>query len=155
MGLTLQFAIGKKQDIINAVENFDFDFIDKLESENRLADFSLHLIPNDLNFLVNCASELKGKPMLDLRENLDTQAFFIDSEDGGAYFVNPIISSLFSEFDKSDVTEIANKWFDKMRVAHNEELEISEAALVAIQKLISISKEAKNLNLDLVHIWFL
>lgn len=53
MGLSLQFAIGNKQTIIDAAEKFDLDFFEKLEAENQLADFSLHLIPDDLNFLVS------------------------------------------------------------------------------------------------------
>ena len=38
---------------------------------------------------------------------------------------------------------------------HNEDLEVTQDAIEAVAKLISICKEAKMSNLDLVHIWYL
>ncbi len=71
MGLSLQFVIGDKTEILNAVRHFDFDVIEKLESENKLADFSLHLIADDLNLLVKSANEELGEEPFGLREHLD------------------------------------------------------------------------------------
>jgi hypothetical protein len=155
MGVTLQFAIGNRDAIIDAIKNLDLDFLNKLESNNQLADFSLHLEPVDLNYLVNSAAELKAKPSLGLRENLDTETFYYDSEEGGAFLVAPIITDLFSEFDKSESTELTNKWFEKMRAVYNDDTEVTDDAISSVEKLISICKEAKSLNNDLVHIWSL
>ena len=101
MGLTLLFAIGDKQTIIDAAEKFDLDFFEMLETENKLADFSLHLIPNDLNLLVNSATEFREITSFGLREYLDTEIFNFNAEDRGAYLVNPIIKILFADFDKN------------------------------------------------------
>ena len=155
MGLSLQFAIGNKQTVIDAAERFDFDFFDSLEAENRLADFSLHIIPNDLNLLVNSATELKEITSFGLREYLDTEIFCFDSEESGAYFVNPVIKTLFADFDKNEAPKVTNRWFDKMRIEHNEDLEVTKEAIEAVEKLISICKDAETLNEDLVHIWYL
>ncbi len=40
-----------------------------------------------------------------------------------------------------------------MRVEYNEDLEVTEESIEAVEKLILISKDAVSLNLDLVHIW--
>ena len=96
MSLTLQFAIGDKRTLIDATKNFDFEFFDKLANENLLADFSLHLIPNDLNLLVNAATELQQIPAFGLRENIDTASYYFDAAENGAYLVERKIVALFS-----------------------------------------------------------
>jgi hypothetical protein len=153
MGLTLQFVIGNKQEIIYAVEKEDLDFFEKLECQNHLADFSLHIIPNDLNLLIAAATELKEIQLFGLREYLDTEIHYFDSEERGAYLVDSIIVILFSDFQKSDASELTTKWFKKMDVEHNEVLEVSNKAIDSVERLIIICKEAEILNLDLVHIW--
>ena len=155
MGLTLQFAIGKKQTIIDAVERSDFDFLYQLESENKIADFSLHIVPNDLNFLVNSATELINITVFGLREYLDTTNLYFDSEEGGAYFVDTAITSLFSKFNESDAPELTYKWFEKMTVEYKEDTVVNDDAIEAVRKLISISKQAQEQHLDLIHIWYL
>ncbi|HMI63974.1 MAG TPA: hypothetical protein VK518_23820 [Puia sp.] len=154
MGLTLQFAIGEKQTIIDSVERADFDFLYQLESENRIADFSLHIMPNDLNFLVNSATELKHITVFGLREYLDTTNFYFDSEDGGAYFVDTAITSLFAKFNESDAPGLTYKWFGKLTVEYNEDIVVNDDAIDAVRKLILISKQAQEQHLDLIHIWF-
>jgi len=155
MGLTLQFAVGEKQPIITAVERFDFDFLNQLESENKLADFSLHIEPNDLNFLVNSATELLNIGLFGLREFLDTTKFYFDSEEGGAYLVGAPVVSLFSKFNENAAAELTHKWFEKMTAEYEQETVVSDDAIEAVRKLIAISKKAQEQNLDLVHIWFL
>jgi len=155
MGLTLQFAIGEKQLIIDAVERLDLDFLDLLESENKLADFSLHIEPNDLNFLVNSATESINIGLFGLREFLDTTTFYFDSEEGGAYLVGTPVISLFSKFNENDAVELTNKWFEKMTVEYGQETVVNDDAIEAVRKLITISKKAQEQNLDLVHIWYL
>ena len=154
MGLTLQFAIGNKQTIIGAIERSDFDFLLQLESENKIADFSLHIVPNDLNFLVNSATEILHITVFGLREYLDTTNFYFDSEDGGAYFVDTAITNLFAKFNESDAPELTYKWFQKMTVEYNEDLVVNDDAIEAVRKLILISKEAQEQHLDLIHIWY-
>ena len=155
MGLTLQFVVGQKQIIINAVENSNSDLLDEFETQNLLADFSLHIIPNDLNYLVNVATELRSREIFGLREHLDTTTFYYDSEEYGAYLVDSEICSLFSEFKETDALEITTKWFDKMQSVYEEDIEVNNDAIDAVKTFIQICKKAKKENLDLVHIWFL
>ncbi len=154
MGLTLQFVVGDKHTIIEAIKDEDFDKLEDLENQNLIADFSLHITPNDLNFLVNSATELRQHPKFGLREFLDTTSHFFDSEWCGAYLVDSRISSLFSEFKITDALEITTIWFDKMRNEYKEDLDVNEDAIDAVKRLIEICKKATSLKLDLVHIWF-
>lgn len=154
MGLTLQFAVGDKQQIIDAVKRFDFDFLDQLESENKMADFSLHIEPNDLNFLVGSAAELINIGEFGLRECLDTTKFYFDSEEGGAYFVDTTIIHLFSRFNENDARNITHKWFQKMTAEYEQDTPVNDDAIQAVEALIAISKDAQEQNLDLVHIWY-
>ncbi len=154
MGLSLQFVIGDKTEILNAVRHFDFDVIEKLESENKLADFSLHLIADDLNLLVKSANEELGEEPFGLREHLDFSEHFVDSEDGGATLVNQRVSVLFSRFDKNQANELAIRWVEKMEKAHQEEIGVNPHIVNAIERLIEISKISVDQKLDLVHIWF-
>lgn len=155
MGLTLQFAIGERQTLIDAVKQFDLEFLDDIDASNQLADFSLHITPNDLNLLIYLAAESKQKGPFGLRENLDTNVFYFDSEEAGAYFVDPKIKTLFSELDKNDASMIANKWFDQMGAEYKEEIFFTDEAVTSIEQLITICKTAKESNLDLVHFWYL
>ncbi len=155
MGLTLQFAIGERQTLIDAVKRFDLEFLDDIVSANQLADFSLHITPNDLNFLIYSVTELKQKAQFGLRENLDTTLFYFDSEEAGAYLVDAKIKNLFSELDKNDASAIANKWFNKMSIEYKEEMSCTDETVTSIEQLITICKTANELNLDLVHIWYL
>ncbi len=155
MGLTLQFAVGDKHQIIDAVKSFNFDFLEQLESESKLADFSLHLEPNDLNFLVGSATELLRVGEFGLRECLDTTKFYFDSEAGGAFFVDTAIIDLFSRFNKNDARDLTHKWFEKMTAQHGEDVPVNDDAIGAVEALIAITKDAQEQNLDLVHIWYL
>jgi hypothetical protein len=154
MGLTLKFATGAREPIVAAVAKFDFDYLEMLESEKKIADFSLHLEPNDLNFLVNCATELVEIDEFGLRECLDTTEFYFDSEEGGAYYVDPAITDLFSMFNENEAEVLTIKWFKSMSAYHGEPVEVNDDAVEAVRRLIAISKEAIVENLDLVHFWF-
>jgi hypothetical protein len=155
MGLTLQFVIGDKETIIEATKNFDFDYFNKLESENQLADFSIHLIPDDLNLLVNAATELQSIQSFGLRENLNTEVSYFDSEDCGAYLVDTKVRTLFATLEDKDVLSLTQKWFDKMNELHDEDLRLTDDAIHSVKQLISICKNAEQTKIDMVHVWFL
>lgn len=155
MGLTLQFVTGDKKQIVNSIKDSDFDLLEKIEKENDVADFSLHLIPNDLNLLVNAATEIAGLPTFGLREHLDFEENFFDSEDGGACFVDPKIKTLFAKFSDTQAAHISKLWVEKMESEHNEKIGINDDIIDAVKQLISLSKSAVNKNLDVVHVWYL
>lgn len=70
MGLTLQFALGTKDAILDAVRDDDFDYLYRLEEAGLLADFSLHLVPRDLDSLVQAASATSAIKADSLRVHL-------------------------------------------------------------------------------------
>jgi hypothetical protein len=155
MGLTLQFLVGDKKQIIESIKNEEFDFLETVEKENNMADFSLHLIPNDLNLLVNAATEMAGLQKFGLREHLDFNKNFFDSEDRGACLVNSEIKLLFSKFNNEQAVDLANAWVNKMEKEHNEEIGVNPGIIDAIKQLIYVSKKSVERNLDLVHVWLL
>jgi hypothetical protein len=118
MGLILQFYIGNKDEIVDAVAYEDFVVLEELEHGNKLADFSLHIEPNDLNLLLEVIAEYKGQNKISLRENLDTEKCFFDETDRGAYFVKPIIQSLVSNCSVNDIAGIAQLWYAKLSEVH-------------------------------------
>lgn len=157
MSLSLEFVVGDSDEIIRAVKDEDFDQISKLEENGQVADFNLHIIPNDLNFLVYSACELRGlHEKMGLRENCDFDNNFFDSEDRGACNVLKSIPELFSQFQISDSKILTELWFSKLKLIYpKEEIQVSDNAIHSVRRLIEISKMAVNTNLDLVHIWFL
>ena len=155
MGLTLQFAIGMAEQIIEAVANDDFDFLDHLETEKRLADFSLHLQPKDLDTLVNLIAISTKSPVKSLREHLLFDQPCVDEPDKGAIKVSPIITKLFASQNESNSTSIAKEWYRKMaEIYPGEGIEYSENGGEAVRKMIEICQQASFANLDLIHIWF-
>jgi hypothetical protein len=156
VGLTLQFVVGDKDEILDAVEQSDFDFIHRLQNEKRLADFSLHLIPDDLNLLVNAAAELLGERLFGLRENLDLSEYGVDTAeaDGGAMLVNPIVANLFSRFESKAANDIASRWVEKMEAEHGEQIGLNSDIISSVRQLIDICKVSVDKKLDLVHIWY-
>ncbi|MES2593397.1 MAG: hypothetical protein V4608_16055 [Bacteroidota bacterium] len=153
MGLTLQFLIGDKRQIIGFVKDEDFDGLERIE-DLGIADFSFHLIPNDLNLLVNAASEVAGLQKFGLREHLDFQEFYFDAEDRGACFVNPRIKELFSMFNPDQAVDISKTWVKKMEKEHNEEIGVNDDIVESVRQLILLSKNSVAKNIDLVHLWF-
>jgi len=135
-------------------KRFDFDFLDQLQSKNKTADFSLHIVPNDLNFLVGSATELINVAEFGLRECLDTTNFYFDSQDGGAYFVDTAITHLFSRFNENDARDLTHRWFEKMTTEYEEDVPVNDDAVKAVEALITITKDAQERNLDLVHFWY-
>ncbi|RZJ91511.1 MAG: hypothetical protein EOO60_07935 [Hymenobacter sp.] len=155
MGLTLQFAIGKKEQIIEAVRSFDEDFLDLQEQEGKTADFSLHILPQDLDTLVLLASIRYGSQTINLRENLDTTQYFFDAEDTGAYYVQPIVSQVFAAIESEGATELVTQWFASMSATYQEKITPTFEATAAVQKLLVLAKAARDEALDLVHFWWL
>jgi hypothetical protein len=157
MGLSLQFALGKSDEIIQAVANEDFDFINLLDEEGNIADFSLHLSPKDFDLLLNSASSLLGiDQIIELRSNLDFHTHYFDTIDRGASLINETIPQLFSQFDLIDAKKVTEIWYSKLQFTYpTEDIEMSSYAIEAVKKLILISKRCLLEEKQLVYLWFL
>lgn len=156
MGLTLQFAVGNEIDMIRSVKSVDFDFLDKLEQDGLLADFSLHIEPRDLDMLVRCACAVKKMPEMTLRENLDFETTYVDEPEYGATLVSNRIVSLFASFDESNAQALSEAWFYEISEAYPlEDIKLTNEATQAVRMLITISKRAQQHNSAMMHFWSL
>lgn len=156
MGLSLQFVCGNSAEILHAVDTDDFDFIESLESNNKLADFSLHLEPRNLDTLIQVVSAATKIEVSGLREHLLFDSTAIDKIDVGAMKVSPTITRLFASIPEDDAESIARKWYQKLAESYPlEQIEYSQDAAQSVQRMITVCKHSFQNNKDLVHIWFL
>ena len=82
MGLALLFYLGDPAAITNAFESMEMERFEEPEVVSHSADFSLHLIPRDLDFLSARIGETLGQEQLDLRPFLNVMH---DEVDGGMF----------------------------------------------------------------------
>lgn len=152
MGLTLEFVAGDRHSLIDAVKNADFDALYEQPACMYRVDFSLHLIPQDLDLLSESIGEVAGLRPLSLRPFLVPA---VDGEEGGALDVNHTWVSYVAGCDESVATEVSQRWAEKMKARHpNEEIERTEAMTEAVASLLSLCKQAQAEDRDVVHIWF-
>jgi hypothetical protein len=156
MGLTLQFAVGPKDVILDAIRDEDFHYLESLEEAGDFADFSLHLEPRDLDYLVRVASSTSGGEVKSLREHLLFDESAVDEQDRGGVLVSNEIVLLFSHLNPKDGESIAKAWYKQLSLAYPEEtIEYDDDAGRATTQLIGVCKKAKAGYGALVHIWFL
>ena len=158
MGVSLQFVIGNKEEIIDAERDENYEFAIDLQSKGLAADFSLHIALDDLDYLVDVVSELRNIDSFGLIDNLDSDEFFFTSEDGGcgAYYVLPNIKDLFASLDYSNTQQIAADWYKRLSIEYDQKIEINSDVINAIEQMITICKKANEYpKQDLVFIWAL
>jgi len=154
MGLTLEFLVGNKREIINGISTENFDVMDKIDEAGLVSDFSLHITPSDLDYLFGIIGEKYRAESTSLRENLDTVDCFCDFPDRGAFYVHEKIKELIASIPLSDAAEIARNWYLELERVHpTEKMGESIDAKHAIEDLIKICKVASKENQDLVHWW--
>lgn len=155
MGLSLKFFAGNKNEIVDAIAKENFEFLEDLEDKMLFADFSLHITPNDLNHLVEIVSSTSGRVPLGLREQLDTEEFYFDEADRGAFFVQDVIKTVFAQCDLTLAGQLAHEWYERLKLEYPDEaLASNKEAVTAIEDMIRISKKAIENDLDIVHVWF-
>lgn len=157
MGISMQFVIGNKEEIIEADKAENYDFINDLGQKGLSADFSLHLDLSDLDFLADIVSELNNTDSFGLIDNLDSEEYFFSrDDDGGSFYVFPNIKDLFARLDNSDAKTIASAWYEKLSIEYDQTIELNNDVIAAIEKMISICKKANEYpKQDLVFIWSL
>lgn len=156
MGLKLQFFIGDKDNIVNAVADEDFDILEELEDQGDFADFSLHLSPKDLNVLINIISSHLSDDSFGLRENLDTEDCYFDENDRGAFYVKDMVKNLIAKTSEKDAAIYASRWYNKLSEEYpDEHIGDSSMAEQPISDLIRICQIALKEDKCLVHVWFL
>ena len=156
MGITLQFYSGDAKRIMDDVANSTRSYLDALVVRGRHADFSLHLIPNDLGYLTEIACRRLSRPLTTLREHLLLDSPHVDEPDRGAYLVDREWVNIFAQNDLRSAKELTDEWFALMRRVYvDEELLSSSDAADAVSDLISLCKVASsNAEDEIVHVWF-
>lgn len=153
MGLTLEFLAGDTTLLLDAVKDFDLDALYEPPACLYHADFSLHLIPRDLDRLSESIGIVSDQPPIPLRPSLSVA---IDSEDGGAMFVEEKWTAYVAACAPEQAADVAEKWVTLMRVDHpGEEIDLNEEMTDAVRALIILCSQASKENRQVVHVWYL
>lgn len=155
------FLAGDRSAIITAIENENEDEQTEeftpyiLETEGLGVDFTFHLIPKDLDILVQSICTIYQLPPTTLRENLDFEGHFYDTEHCGASYVQSVIRDIFAKVPEEDADAIAAQWFERLSALHNEALLPEPHVAEAIAAMIRLCRRAVDEQLDIVHYWSL
>lgn len=153
MGLTLEFLAGDKDLIAEAVRSGDYGSLNSPPACSLRADFSLHLIPSDLDLMSRSLGEVAGISPHDLRPYLVP---VVDEEEHGALAVSSAWIQYVAECYPVQAETVARLWTAKLNRAHpGEEIDCTEAMIEAVRDWIYLSKKAVEDSLDVVHIWSL
>ena len=156
MGISLEFyAVLSHEEVFSAVEEMDFETLEGLQVDGRYADFSLHITPNDLDLLTNAICQVLNEEPIGLREYLDTEGWFINEEDRGAFLVFQAWVGLVANCTLSQAELIASRWFESMRDEYGDsEIIKTPESIDSISSLIALCSSAGNSELVVVHTWF-
>lgn len=106
MGLTLEFWVGNDKKIIKGVSGVDFDILDEKDVVVKKADFSLHIVPRDLNTLSIVAARFNQQKSIGLRDFLN---LVINEVDHGLFKVDILWLKYFTKVNTNDLEELANE----------------------------------------------
>jgi hypothetical protein len=141
MGLTLEFYLGDSEAIAKAVEDLDLEKLRATGIIKGVADFSLHIEPNDLDLLSHQLGQHSDQPPIELRPHL---RLLFDDIDRGAFEVDDEWVSYASAVPRAAVRRITDSWFNGMGQKYrDQQVEVSEAALTAVDDLLQLCKRAK------------
>ena len=154
MGLTLEFYIGNAGKIEEAIADVLLELLDDPTIVHKRADLSLHIDPNDLNLLSVQFGLHSGRPFLELRPFLTV---LVDEEDRGLLSVDATWVDYVSNVQEKSIATIVRDWFESMRKEHSDEdiPDPSQDVLDAVRDLITLCKDGKKRNLQVLHGWFL
>jgi hypothetical protein len=135
VSLDYQFAVGNADKILKGTKKQDYDYLNKIETEGNLADFSLHIGLKDIDMLLHCASIIENKKDIGFQNNFNFTKVYVDEPEYGAIQLTPKFIAFFSTIDESDVEQISKNWFTEMSKTYpSEEIKVTEDAKEAIRK---------------------
>lgn len=104
MGLSLIFCAGADAEapkkILKALETVDYEALEPLIA--RKADFSLHLIPRDLELLSQCAAPFSARKEAPFRAGLTC---YLDEADRGLFIVSEEWEQYMAAIDPAKATD--------------------------------------------------
>ena len=151
MGLTLEFYMGDPDAIGPAIEQSDFDALDKSGIVKARADLSLHIQPKDLDTLSIEAAGLVGRRTVLLQESLGA-VIGGDETDHGAFIVSSDWVSQIGSLPSDKTQELTRRWIASLAKQYNDpEIRVTPAAEEAISALISLCKCAIGTSTPVIH----
>ena len=152
MGLTLEFLAGDARLLTAAAKEVDLDALYEPPACLQQADFSLHLIPHDLDLLSEALGQIRSTKPLPLRPFLNP---VVDEADSGALEVARDWVDYVALCDMSMAKPASELWAAKMKAMHpDEEIEQTDEMTEAVESLLALCKRARTDNLDVIHVWF-
>jgi hypothetical protein len=153
MGMTLKFLAGDEWALTEAFRGdayFKFRAPQVILAE---ADFSLGLVPRDLNFLSLEAGPLAGLPPIDLRSQLTRG---VDEMDHGLLPISKEWVAYIAALPLDSVTTLAERWAARMREFYQQPgILVTGDMKRAIRDLISLCQAACPEQVPVVHVWWL
>jgi hypothetical protein len=153
MGLSLEFYLGNADAISHAVADVEFSRLDDHLIVTDSADFSLHIVPADLDLLSESLARFNGQKPQGLRQSLKS---LVDEEDRSAFLVRPEWVHYVAAINEEQVGEIAELWASSLRAKHNDaEITVTEQMRAAVGDLVRLCCSASKRDGQVVHIWYL
>jgi|HubBroStandDraft_6_1064221.scaffolds.fasta_scaffold11914_6 hypothetical protein len=153
MGQLLGFYAGDA-DAIGAAYEDDSDSLADEDFVRAHADFSLHVTPLDIDFLVEAIAERTGGTARPLEESF-TRLVGGDPEERSAHVVDPTWVQLVAGADGKQASDLAAEWIKRVGAEYRETLEVSPEAVQAVGELIRLCQLAAKEKLDVVFTWSL
>lgn len=155
MGLSLEFYAGDAVTIGTDFSAFEFDGIRDGTRAQVYADFSLHLLPIDLDLLSAVIAESVGAVPIALHDCLIRTVGGYGDDEGKAEVVDPAWVRLIASADESEASNLAFDWMQLVGARCNQETCATPDAVNAVRNLICLCQIAVRKKLDVVHTWYL
>jgi hypothetical protein len=127
--------------------------LDDEEIVRAHADFSLHITPLDIDFLVEAIAERSGGTARPLEDSF-TRLVGGDPEEASAHLVDPRWVQTVAAADGL-AADLATEWMNRVGAEYGETLEVSPEAVQAVGELIRLCQMAVKEKLDVVFTWSL
>lgn len=153
MGLLMEFRIGEAKAMATAFQSLDFE---KLEAFSRgLADFSLHLSPDDLDALVEALCRSCGHEPVRFLEVM-SGPIAGDREERGVFLVSHGYVKMAAAIPEDCASEITERWMSRVAdECGDPEITATAESVLAVSELLRICREAARSGLDMVYCWSL
>jgi hypothetical protein len=154
MGQLMGFYAGDADAIGAAYEDPESDALADEQIVRAHADFSLHLTPLDVDFLIDVLEEGTGTTARPLLESLARHVGG-DGDESSADVVDPAWVEVVAGADDEKAPELAAEWMKRVGAEYGETLEESPEAVQAVGELIRLCRLAAKEKLDVVFTWSL
>jgi hypothetical protein len=152
MGLTLEFYLGNSDAIVRAVADIELDSLQDSNTVTHYADFSLHIIPADLDLLSESIGHVTARNPQGLRSSLEP---ILDEVDRGALSVAPDWVRYVAVLQSEQVPEVVELWASAMRSKHEDpEIVANDDMRQAVAELLDLCRCAAASDGNVVHVWF-